>query len=197
MKHISPKDTAKLIRDVLKESFPGVKFSVKTKTYSGGASIDIYWTDGPSDALVSPICDLFSGAYFDGMIDYKGYRTHMLDGERVHFGADYTFTHRDYSPPLIQKAIDAAWTKYRANFELKDIAKPTVDDFVTGRLYNVVIFPKAQHDSVQALIRENMIKRSTVAAPAPSATLARIRYVGDEGYGETATGKVNHLKVVK
>jgi len=32
----------------LKESFPGIKFSVKSSTYSMGASIRIRWLDGPN-----------------------------------------------------------------------------------------------------------------------------------------------------
>ena len=62
-------ETAKLIRKQLKQHFPGVKFSVRSATYSGGASIDIYWTDGPTEAQVSPITSPFAGGRFDGMID--------------------------------------------------------------------------------------------------------------------------------
>jgi hypothetical protein len=37
--YLSCAETAKLVRAALKESFPGVKFSVKSSTYAGGASI--------------------------------------------------------------------------------------------------------------------------------------------------------------
>ncbi len=39
--YLSCAETAKMIRQVLKESFPGVKFSVKSSTYSMGASITV------------------------------------------------------------------------------------------------------------------------------------------------------------
>lgn len=49
---MQPKETAKLIRKELKQQFPKVKFSVRTSTYSMGASIDIRWTDFPTEKLV-------------------------------------------------------------------------------------------------------------------------------------------------
>ena len=38
---LSVAETAKVIRATLKPRFPGVRFSVRSKSYSGGASIDI------------------------------------------------------------------------------------------------------------------------------------------------------------
>lgn len=37
-KYLSCAETAKLLRQALKESFPGVKFSVRSSVYSGGAN---------------------------------------------------------------------------------------------------------------------------------------------------------------
>jgi conjugative element/phage-associated large polyvalent protein len=118
-------ETAKLVRKALKDAFPGVKFSVRSSTYSGGASITVGWTDGPTSDAVSKVTGLFSGADFDGMIDLKVYATHWLhpDGtvtlakrpgttgsftevigdpvgpsaKLVHFGADFVFTRREVS----------------------------------------------------------------------------------------------------
>lgn len=88
-KYLSCAETAKLVRQALKESFPGVKFSVRSDSYSGGASIDVRWEDGPTGKQVDEILGAFEGAYFDGMIDYKGSRYHKLDGQPVHFGANF------------------------------------------------------------------------------------------------------------
>ena len=42
-------ETAKLLlRAALKEAFPEVAFSVRSRTYAGGASIDVTWRDGPT-----------------------------------------------------------------------------------------------------------------------------------------------------
>ena len=62
-------ETAKLIRKQLKKRFPGQKFSVRSKSYSGGASITIYWTDGPTGSEVDAVVKAFEGRGFDGMID--------------------------------------------------------------------------------------------------------------------------------
>lgn len=68
-RHLRPAEVAKLIRPRLKKVFPGTKFSVRTRTYSGGASINVQWTDGPSEDAVREVVGAFQGARFDGMID--------------------------------------------------------------------------------------------------------------------------------
>lgn len=76
--YISTADTAKLIRKALKRAFPGQKFYVRSDTYSGGASIDIYWLDGPTEKEVENVTWPFERAGFDGMIDLKFYYTAWL-----------------------------------------------------------------------------------------------------------------------
>ena len=71
-------ETAKLARAALKCAFPGVKFSVRSKTYSGGASIDVGWTDGPTTKMVEAVAKQFQGGDFDGMIDLKVGVAHWL-----------------------------------------------------------------------------------------------------------------------
>ncbi len=102
-RYISLKDTNKLIRAALKESFPGAKFSVVGDSYAGGASTRVSWTDGPAKHDVEAVVDKFAGASFDGMIDLKSYHTSELKGEQVHFGADYVFADREVSPEEIAR----------------------------------------------------------------------------------------------
>jgi hypothetical protein len=52
-------DVAKQIRTALRESFPGVKFSVRCERYSLGESIHVGWTNGPETADVHPILNRF------------------------------------------------------------------------------------------------------------------------------------------
>ena len=68
-RYISTTDTAKLIRAQLKAKFPGVKFSVRSDIYSGGSSIRVGWTDGPTGDDVEAVTSNFAGGGFDGMID--------------------------------------------------------------------------------------------------------------------------------
>lgn len=134
--YLSCADTAKLIRIALRDAFPGVRFSVRSKTYAGGASITVGYTDGPDVLDVRRVVDGFSGKDFDGMIDMGIYVASVLDadgrvvgrqgpgtvgsggvlpalddpippgGRVVHFGADYVFVDQTLSPAM-SSAADA------------------------------------------------------------------------------------------
>jgi hypothetical protein len=69
MRYFSTAETAKMIRATLKAAFPAVKFSVRSKSYSGGSSIRVNWTDGPTPERVDDVVSVFNGHGFDGSID--------------------------------------------------------------------------------------------------------------------------------
>lgn len=122
---IDTAEAAKLLRPQLKKTFPGVKFSVRISRYSGGSSIDVAWTDGPTEDQVEKVTHGFSGKRFDGMDDLAyganswfcaehGSRPAATYGtgddrsrplqsrccpaaELVHFGSNYLFTRRALS----------------------------------------------------------------------------------------------------
>jgi hypothetical protein len=132
-KYLSCAETAKLLRQALAKEFPGTKFSVRSKTYSMGASIDVRWSDGPSYQRVNDVAKQFQGADFDGMIDLKSYNDHWIDQDgnvslahvegttgskgiiepgrwegtpgavKVHFGADYVFCERDLGREFLER----------------------------------------------------------------------------------------------
>jgi hypothetical protein len=101
-RYLTCAETAKLVRAALRAEFPGVKFSVRSSTYAGGASIDVSWIDGPQWDAVQAVCGLYEGASFDAMQDLKSYHSSILstpDGaEEVRFGADFVQAHRRLSP---------------------------------------------------------------------------------------------------
>lgn len=101
--YLSCAETAKLIRAALKQAFPSVKFSVRSSTYAGGASIRVGWTDGPTSAQVEKVAGPFAGADFDGSIDLKCYSEHWLepDGSVVVAHAQGTESSRGYLPEVI------------------------------------------------------------------------------------------------
>lgn len=99
---LSCAETARLLRTALNKAFPDVKFSVRSKVYSGGASIRVAWTDGPLDADVQKVCDRFEGSDFDGMQDLKTNKHETrVDGygeiRHVHYGSDFVFANRSVS----------------------------------------------------------------------------------------------------
>jgi hypothetical protein len=60
---------AKAIREELKTKFPGIAFSVTSECFSGGNSVDISWTDGPTVDMVEKISKKYQYGHFDGMTD--------------------------------------------------------------------------------------------------------------------------------
>lgn len=106
-----PAETAKKIRKVLKEQFPGVKFSVRSSSYSMGSSIDVRWTDGPMEEEVAPVVDRFSSASFDGYNDSE--KLHGYEWEGKHYsGAKYIFAQRTLSPELRARLTAIAEARY-------------------------------------------------------------------------------------
>ena len=93
--------TAKMIREALKELFPGVKFSVTSKNYSGGNSVTASWTDGPTSDVVDRAIDRFQSGDFDGMNDLYTYRH-----DREHSTAKYVFSSRTISKTLAEYTLN-------------------------------------------------------------------------------------------
>jgi len=79
---ISLTDTAKLIRAALKKAFPGVKFSVRAKSYSMGCSIQVGYDADIATNDVRKVVSVFSSTGFDGMVDgsYAKYAWLAPDG---------------------------------------------------------------------------------------------------------------------
>lgn len=186
--YMSCADTAKMIRQALKEAFPDVKFSVRSKTYSGGASIDVSWTDGPNTNQVEAIAKTFSGGYFDGMTDYKGCTYSMLEGQVVRFGADFVFCNRRFSDASIQRAIDRFYTKFVGNFNQYGLSKPTVEQFNKGELWSTQIFWQGvpYNENVQSGINAMLYKASDRLKVESSKTAGRVIYLGNDGYSDVA-----------
>ena len=157
---ISTTDTAKMIRKEVKHYFPNVKFSVRSHSYSGGSSIDVSWTDGPTTKEVDAIVKRFQGASFDGMIDLKSYHNSfvILEGStlpvEVHYGADYVFTNRDLSPEfkaeLVKKFEEISGEKYDDNttystncFEIYQMPQMYGCQIINHLFHNSVLGEKA------------------------------------------------------
>jgi len=187
-KSISCKETAVLVRQALKEAFKDIKFSVKSRTYSMGASIDVRWTDGPNAAQVEAVISRFQGSYFDGMQDYKGNCYHMMDGQQVSFGADSIHTGRDYSEAAVARAIDRVFRRFEGNFTRDGIQKPTVDDYENGRLFNVQLSGLHHHgnQSVQHEIRAVLSKHSDRLKVDHSPTAAKVFQTHTDGHGQSS-----------
>lgn len=130
-KYSGGKQCAKNIRIELKRAFKGVKFSVR----SDYSSVNISWTDGPTDEQVEAIANKYEEGRFNGMEDIYEYNASPFND--VFGGVQYVFTRRDNSDAAAQRAIDAIFDNYK--YDLKGLVKPSVEDFNNGSLYNVEI----------------------------------------------------------
>lgn len=96
----NPTEAAKGIRAELKTAFPGVKFSVRTKYFSMGNSIDVSWAFGPTTKAVDAIIGKYAYGRFDGMTDSSSHEdtlVSMADGTvKVLGGAKYVHSSRRY-----------------------------------------------------------------------------------------------------
>lgn len=100
-KYINTKETAVLIRQALKASFPTTKFSVRKSTGTASTWIDISWTDGPTIPAVEAVTNTYQGRQFNGMTDNYDELPNQLIAftgeempEEVHFGVSGILTHR-------------------------------------------------------------------------------------------------------
>jgi len=177
-KYLSCAETAKLVRAALKEAFPGVKFSVRSSVYSGGASINISYADGPSCEQVKGIVSVFEGSYFDGMTDYKGSNYSSLDGEEVRFGADFIFVNRTFSLALFTSLVAYACKEY--GYAVPQIA--------FSEYSGAYIADNMAYDENRRVMEE--VSKYSADDAAESATLKRAGFLGDDGYGFNAVGRL-------
>jgi len=174
--YLSCAETAKLVRAALKESFPGVKFSVKSSVYSGGASINIRYENGPTYKQVKEVASMFEGAYFDGMTDYKGSNYGSLDGNEVRFGADFIFVNRKFTKAFLEGAVEAACKYY--GYAMPAITEGYDSAYIVDRL------DFETNRQIMAKVEE-----ISLCDTKESATLARAGFLGDDGYGWNAVGR--------
>ena len=94
---------AKNIKAELSKAFPGIKFSAKSDSFSGGCSIDVSWTDGPLQEEVRKLIGKYSDGSFNGMEDIYEYDLGNVWPD-VFGGAKYVSESRHESKELTTRA---------------------------------------------------------------------------------------------
>jgi hypothetical protein len=103
-KYVSSTEIAKHVRKVLKERWPETKFSVRTNNYAGGASIDVRWTDGPTEKMVDAVVKQYQSVSHMDITDLVHHKPVMIDGVEVSSGAHYIFAKRLMSAGHLRRA---------------------------------------------------------------------------------------------
>ena len=83
------------LKTELTRAFPGIRFSVKSESYSGGSSLRVSWQFGPTTAQVQPFADKYKEGSFDGMTD-SYHHNHENVWPSVFGGACHVFTSRTW-----------------------------------------------------------------------------------------------------
>jgi len=107
-----PANSAKTLKGYLQQFFPGVKFSVSSRIFSGGSSIGIHYTDGPLYEEVDRIAGLFQHGWFDGMTDSYNYCPIKVGCA----GAKFVNTHRKLSQELKTALLPILQRKYAPRY---------------------------------------------------------------------------------
>lgn len=175
--YLSCAETAKLVRAALRESFPGIKFSVTSSVYSGGASINIKYQNGPTCEQVKSVVSNFEGSYFDGMTDYKGINYSSMNGVNVRFGADFIFVNRKYSMAFFEGAVQAACKYY--GYAMPELCESSFGAYIARGL---------DFDTERRIMQK--VQDISLCDTQPSKTLASVTFLGDDGYGWNAVGKL-------
>ncbi len=123
-----PTVAARNLRKLLKAKFPGVKFSVTISRFSGGDSMSVRWTDGPTRDAVSEFSELFSGGDFDGQDD--SYTYSRAPFAELFGSAKYVSTTRYTSDAMISRAIEELKGEYPAD------SYPSVEEYRSGNTWN-------------------------------------------------------------
>lgn len=112
-KYLTCTETAKMVRKILKEAYPMIKFSVRSSTYSMGASIHIEYWGGPTEKEIEDLVGILQGASFDGMTDCKSYHACYIDGELVRSGADFIFINRKFTAAMLKPIADEVCARWQ------------------------------------------------------------------------------------
>lgn len=115
--------TAKNVRALLKSTWPGVTFRVRSESFAGGTSIHVNWMawdpQHPKAKEVDALCNLFSYGSFDGMTDSYSYNENQIFTD-VFGGSRYILSQANH-PTEEQKA------QRRADLLEKSLKKAAVE----------------------------------------------------------------------
>lgn len=174
------KTTSGNLRKLLAHKFPGVKFSISRRS-KGSDSVNICWTDGPTDKAVNRIGKLFQGKTFDGMTDYED----SVESEFLTlFGAlDYVFTERSFSDAVMEKEKARVIEDYPQLLDGEQIHYTKISVFKNPKDTSVVWF------SAESVARHRLRdvdltpKQEDRKSPKPEANTAKL-----EGAAKTSSG---------
>ena len=135
------------IRRGLKALFPEIKFSVK----SDYNSVNVSWTDGPSNKEISEFVYLFKNAKFDGMDDCMKYN--CTPWNVVFGGVEYICASRDNSDTAVEEAIDILFNCRDLEVNLRQVEKPCLREIRNNCTGSIPHLNLTVGEAVWAIVR--------------------------------------------
>lgn len=173
---ISYIETAKLIRSVLKESFPQTRFTVRSQNYNIGSYLSITYRDGPTHQQVKALIKPFEKYYGDEFGRPRPYT--LLDVHPVHFGVDSIRVQREFSFERLEKAVHTVCHTY--NIPAHNVIVGLIPPETTAHILSC---PKVLADGHRYLsdliLRE--ANRHSWEETQPSPTAQRVQCLKNEG----------------
>ncbi len=130
------------IRKELKANFPDVKFSVKSKSYSMGSSIDVCWVDGVTTAQVDAIIEKYQYA---GVMDMDDHVPTKKGFDHSYGDAKYVFSNRSYSDEAKEWALEGMAPEHRGLM---------IEDLCDGDFIGYYSLDNASDQEYNKLLRE-------------------------------------------
>lgn len=107
------------VRKVLKKHFPGVKFSVRYDSFSGGDSCDVRYEDGPLYEDVAKYVRMFQDSHADFTGDYWDYDPSEFN--KLFGGFKFTHTERKWSNSVREKYLAEVADDYPKSWDGTEI----------------------------------------------------------------------------
>jgi hypothetical protein len=123
---------ARNIRTALKLVFPGTRFSVRRKAYG---NVTVNWKDGPCSEQVEAVVRRYRAGRYNA--NAGAYEYSRQPWAAVFGAAKYINVVREESEELVEKAIDALFTRCAAS--LVGIAKPAASTYKGGGLCGIEV----------------------------------------------------------
>lgn len=126
---------AAAIRAELKVNFPGVRFTVKSENYSGGNSVRVAWTDGPTTKMIDDVINKYQYGHFNGMDDIYEYTNSREDIAQAKYVSSSRTISEEYYTALLPIV--------KQRFNCDDYGHNSAQTYVNRLLYNTVLLAGA------------------------------------------------------
>lgn len=138
---LSTSGTAAMAKQYLQSKYPDALFFIKSRSFAGGDSIDVYGIKIPEDSLktIEAYVDSLMNSQSDYSGDYRDYKDleeiKTADGKKVSYGAKYTFFYNS-APWFNQKYNSEPLTVPSTKTE-SEVPTATIEDIREGKIdYN-------------------------------------------------------------